>query len=82
MHLSREERHQLISFTREALDGHGFHHVAVMAGTGTDSLQETRTLCIEAANAGAQWAMVLPPSYWVIAMTKQALIDYYNEVSR
>jgi Dihydrodipicolinate synthetase family len=81
MHLSRSERVEVISHVRKTLDDNGFGHVQLMAGTpGVQSSWEVIELCREAAEAGAGWAMVLPPSYWVAAMSKDNIKDFYTEV--
>jgi 4-hydroxy-2-oxoglutarate aldolase len=82
MHLSREERAELIGFARRTLDAAGLNQTPLMAGTGAESLRETGQLCRDAAAAGAQWALVLPPAYWRAAMGAERLREWYADVER
>ncbi|KZV80692.1 aldolase [Exidia glandulosa HHB12029] len=81
-HLSHDERSRAIRHTRKTLDDAGFCHVRIMAGTGAQSTRETRTLCEEAKDAGAEWALVLTPSTWVPAMSPDAIIRFHREVAQ
>lgn len=65
-HLTHEERATVISIARKTLDSNGFEKVVIIAGCGVQSTRETVQLCTEAKAAGAQWALVLSPSYWGI----------------
>src|SRR6266567_3178029 len=58
VHLSSEERVRLIAATREA----GGHNAQVIAGCGEQSTRATIANCRLAASAGANFALVLPPS--------------------
>jgi len=51
-----------------------------MAGAGAQSTQEAITLSKDAAEAGADYACILPPSFFAPSMTAQALEDFYTEV--
>ncbi|OBZ69138.1 L-threo-3-deoxy-hexylosonate aldolase, partial [Grifola frondosa] len=83
IHLSHAERTALIKAARQALDGAGFETVPVIAGTGTGSTRETLELCNLAAEAGADYAIVIISGYYagVLASNTQALKDYWTEVS-
>jgi 4-hydroxy-2-oxoglutarate aldolase len=52
----------------------------VIAGTGTDSTRPTIEFTDKAADAGAQFALVVTPFYYKAQMTAQALEAYYLEV--
>jgi 4-hydroxy-2-oxoglutarate aldolase len=80
--LSHDERKDAISFTRKTLNDNGFKHVLVIAGTGAQSTRETINLCCDAKEAGATHALVLTPSTWVPAMTREAIIRFHTTVSR
>lgn len=82
VHLTRSERKDVLSFARSTLDSNGFNHVLLMAGCGVQSARETIAYCEDAASAGAKWALVLPPSYWVGAMTKAVIKDFFLTVRR
>jgi len=53
----------------------------VIAGTGTDSTKPTIEFTNKAADAGAQFALVVTPFYYKAQMTAQALEAYYLEVA-
>jgi 4-hydroxy-2-oxoglutarate aldolase len=53
----------------------------VIAGTGTDSTRPTIEFTNRAADAGAQFALVVTPFYYKAQMTAQALEAYYLEVA-
>ncbi|KAG8789773.1 hypothetical protein FRC12_013281 [Ceratobasidium sp. 428] len=87
-HLSREERSTLIRHARSVLDEAGFDgktegkkRIVVMAGTGAQSTRETRTLRKDAAEAGAEFALVLTPSVWPPLMSKEAIIKFHQDVA-
>ncbi|KAI0303643.1 aldolase [Multifurca ochricompacta] len=80
-HLSHDERKRAIRLTRDTLDSHGFKHVLVIAGTGTQSARETKQLNIDAKEAGASYALVLTPSTWRPAMTKEVILRFHREVA-
>ncbi len=64
VHLSREERKAVTRETRSALDEAGFHSVPVIVGASEQSIRGTIELCIEAAEAGGEYVLVIPPSYY------------------
>ena len=80
-HLSHDERKDAIKFTRTTLNENGFGHVIVIAGTGAQSTRETIKLCSDAAEAGATFALVLTPSTWVPAMTREAILRFHRTAS-
>lgn len=79
MFLSRAERLAVIKTVRKALDDVQSPCVMVV-GCGVPSLWETKELIAEAANAGADFVMVIPPSTFAKAMTDDILYDFYKEV--
>lgn len=83
VHLTHSERTQLIKAAREALDSEGLQHIPIIAGTGTGSTRETVELCKEAAEAGADYAIVITSGYFAGALAghKKALKAYFTEVS-
>jgi len=80
-HLSHEERSAAIRFTRKTLDENGFAKVLVIAGTGAQSTRETIKLCRDAKEAGATFALVLTPSTWVPAMSRENILRFHQTVS-
>ncbi|KAJ7072013.1 dihydrodipicolinate synthase [Mycena amicta] len=67
-HLNDTERAAVIRAGRSALDANGFTHIPILAGTGTGSAKETIRLCKEARDAGADYAIVIPPGYFSFAI--------------
>jgi 4-hydroxy-2-oxoglutarate aldolase len=53
----------------------------IIAGTGTDSTRPTIQFTNRAAEAGAQYALVVTPFYYKAQMTAQALEAYFLEVA-
>lgn len=84
IHLLHDERITLIKAARRALDGNGFADVPLIVGTGAGSTRETVLLCRAAAQAGADYAIVITPGYFsaVLANDREALKAFYREVSQ
>lgn len=80
MHLDNSERVSIIRSVRAALDEMGYA-IPIVAGIGSQSKYITLQLAREAKAAGADFALVLPPSYWANAMTKPVLEQYFREVA-
>lgn len=68
--LTREERAQLIAAAREAV-GPDF---PIMAGVGAHSTKQVLELAADAAAAGANYLLVLPPAYFGKATTPAVII--------
>ncbi len=81
-HLMRVERTHLLKLARSTLDGAGFGHVIVIAGTGAQSTRETIVFCQDAAAAGAEFTLVLTPSTWAKNMNKDAILKFHRTVSK
>ncbi|CAE6406177.1 unnamed protein product [Rhizoctonia solani] len=80
-HLSRAERIAVIKTHRAALDSAGFNNLPLIVGTGVSSTWETIELTKEAAEAGGNFAMVLPPGYFKSSMTNASLEAFFTEVA-
>ncbi|KAI0647038.1 dihydrodipicolinate synthetase [Trametes meyenii] len=82
-HLSHAERVTLIKTARKALDEAGFTTIPIIAGTGAGSTRETVQLSIEAAEAGADYAIVIISGYFVgaLAGNRKALKAFWAEVA-
>lgn len=82
-HLTHSERTTIIQAAREALDEAGLGEVPLVVGTGTGSTRETIQLCKEAAEAGADFAIVITSGYFAGALVgnRQALKAYFVEVA-
>ena len=83
IHLSHDERITLIKIARRVLDSSGFGQVPLIVGTGGGSTRESILLCKAAAEAGADYAIVITPGYFagVLAGDRAALKAYYREVA-
>ncbi|TKX18774.1 L-threo-3-deoxy-hexylosonate aldolase [Elsinoe australis] len=81
VHLSREEKAQVTKATREALDEAGFKDVPVIAGASEMSVRGTVQTIKDAQAAGAEYALILSPSYYRYAMDNAALYDYFTAVA-
>ncbi len=79
MLLSRAERFAIVKTVRKALDDVQ-SSCAMVVGCGVPSLWETQELVQEAADAGADFVMIIPPSTFAKAMTDDVLFDFYQEV--
>ncbi|KAF7794514.1 hypothetical protein EIP86_005648 [Pleurotus ostreatoroseus] len=80
-HLTHDERKQAIRLTKQTLADNGFGNVTVVAGTGGQSTKETIKLCVDAHDAGAQFALVLTPGVWPPQMTKTNIIRFFQAVA-
>lgn len=81
VHLSRHEKALVTRTTREALDEAGFTDVPVICGAAEQSVRGTLDLCRDGAEAGADYALLVPPSYYRPAMDETRLEEYYTDVS-
>ncbi|KAH6898083.1 hypothetical protein B0T10DRAFT_577564 [Thelonectria olida] len=74
--LTREERFVIIATARKAV-GSSF---PVMAGVGCHSTKQTIQLAEDAAKAGADYVLVLPPAYFGKATNMNVVKRFYIEV--
>jgi len=81
VHLSREEKSLVTREARSALDEAGYSHIPIMVGASEQSIRGTILLCKEAAEAGGEYVLLIPPSYYRYAMDEAALYDYYTAVA-
>ncbi|MCJ1307308.1 hypothetical protein MMC25_000954 [Agyrium rufum] len=81
VHLSRDEKTAVTRATREALDEAGFSDVAVICGASEQSIRGTIELCKEGKAAGAEYALLVPPSYYRTAMDESRLEEYFTAVA-
>lgn len=81
VHISDNERTQLISGVREALDSAGFPDYPLLAGTATQSVEQTVALLRDARNAGAQWGLVLAPGYFASVVTQEGIATWFEAVA-
>lgn len=81
VHLDREERKVVTAATRRALDAGGFTSMPVIVGCAASSTRETVQLCRDAASAGGDHVLVLPPCYYKSLMDSEALRNYFRGVA-
>lgn len=79
--LSREERIDLTRTARRAATDLGVPDFPLAAGISGQSTNETLKLVEDAAGAGANFGLLLPPNYWPKAITNDTLVDFYREVA-
>src|SRR5260370_2501399 len=77
VHLTKEERTQVVETARAAAG----EHALILAGCGEQSTRATIANCQQAAHAGANVALVLPPFYYKGRMDSRALITHYPIVA-
>ena len=77
VHLSTDERAQVIKAARQAAGP----HAQIMAGCGEQSTRATIRNCEQAARNAADAVLVLPPFYYKGRMDNTALIAHYRTVA-
>ncbi|KAJ0386259.1 hypothetical protein COL922a_004781 [Colletotrichum nupharicola] len=80
-HLLRSERQRVIATAAAVLKQHGRPDAVIIAGCGAQSTRETIQLCSEAKESGADYALVLSPSYWTGAMQKPVIQKFFDDVA-
>ncbi|KAI9933006.1 hypothetical protein ASPWEDRAFT_166657 [Aspergillus wentii DTO 134E9] len=75
--LTREERAQAISAAREAVGP----NYPIMAGVGAHSTKQVLELANDAAQAGANYLLVLPPAYFGKATTPATVKRFFADVA-
>ncbi|KAJ4327390.1 hypothetical protein N0V84_002161 [Fusarium piperis] len=75
--LTREERYDLIALARKTI-GPDF---PLMAGVGAHSTKQTLQLAEDAAKAGANYLLVLPPAYFGKATTMSVVKRFFAELA-
>jgi len=81
VHLSHTERKLVTETTRKALDEAGFESLPIIAGCGSQSTRETTEFCQDAYQSGADYALVLPPSYYKTLYKPSSMIDFFEDVA-
>ena len=75
--LTREEKLNLVATVKKSLAS----GMLLLAGTGSDSINETVALSNDAADRGADYALVLTPSFYKGQMNSAAFVRYFTEVA-
>ncbi|KAF7549744.1 hypothetical protein G7046_g8240 [Stylonectria norvegica] len=83
VHLTHTERQLVTATTRAALDEDGFDRMPLIVGCGSQSTRETVQYCREAWEAGGDYALVLPPSYYatLFAPSSETIREYFTTVA-
>ncbi|KAL4882894.1 hypothetical protein BJY04DRAFT_186258 [Aspergillus karnatakaensis] len=82
VHLTLEEKQTVIRETRSALDEAGFANVPVIAGASENSIRGTIQLTKDLHSAGAEYALIVPPSYYRYATgNDETLYEYFTAVA-
>lgn len=80
-HLDHDERKTLVRAVRDHLNQLGYTQLQLIVGCGAPSVRETLSHITEAKDSGAQFALVLPPAYWVTAMSPDVIHDFFIDVA-
>ncbi|WP_161975310.1 dihydrodipicolinate synthase family protein [Tengunoibacter tsumagoiensis] len=80
VHLTDDERAQVIAAARAEVALQS-RTLPLIAGCGAQSTRLTGALCQQAADAGADFALILPPFYYRGQMTQTALYEHYQTVA-
>jgi 4-hydroxy-2-oxoglutarate aldolase len=75
--LTRAEKLKMIESVKNQIGGDKI----LIAGTGSDSIRETISLTNDAAEPGADFALVLTPSFYKSEMKPAAYIRYFSAVA-
>ncbi|KAI1290992.1 dihydrodipicolinate synthase [Xylaria venustula] len=81
VHLTNKERFEVLSGVRKALEKEGFKDYPILAGTATQSIEETVGQLRAAQEAGSQWGMCLAPGYFAGASTQEGIIRWFTAVA-
>ncbi|KKY21702.1 putative dihydrodipicolinate synthetase [Phaeomoniella chlamydospora] len=81
VHMSNQERITVTKATREALDEAGFVDMPLIIGAGAQSTREAIIFAKEAAQAGGDYTLVLPPSYYKAMVPRKDLLDYFRDIA-
>ena len=81
VHLDRDERKAVTLHTRRALDAAGFTSIPVIVGCGSSSTRETIRFSQDAAEAGGDYTIILPPCYYKGVVPNEALLDHFRAVA-
>ncbi|KAK9853810.1 hypothetical protein MYU51_005305 [Penicillium brevicompactum] len=79
--LSSEERKELVRVARQAAVDLGRPKFPIVAGISGQSTIESIRLAEDALAAGASFGLLLPPSYWAKAVTKDVILGFYRDVA-
>ncbi|TID24430.1 hypothetical protein E6O75_ATG02795 [Venturia nashicola] len=81
VHLSTQEKILITKETRAALDEANFSHIPVIVGASENSIRGTIDLCKTLYEAGAEYTLLVPPSYYRTAIDEDAIYEYFTAVA-
>ncbi|KAL9563839.1 hypothetical protein ACKAV7_012011 [Fusarium commune] len=81
VHLDHNERQLIIRATRDAINETTRPSTPLIAGCGAQSTREAVQLCGEAAEAGADYALILPPAYYGSLLKGRHIIQYFVTIA-
>lgn len=81
VHCTREEKLAVTKATRQALDEAGFASTPIILGATEGSVRGTIELCKLAADHGADYALILPPSYYRAQTDEEVIASYFTAVA-
>lgn len=83
VHMSRQERREVIKAVADAVRNHSDSHspIPIIAGCAAQTPRETVELCQESYEAGATHALVLPPGYYAGIISKDAIVQFFHDVA-
>lgn len=81
IHMSRQERFDLIAGVRKGLTEAGFPDYPIMAGVLINSVDEAIEWLEDFKKAGAQWGLVLVPGYFGAAASQENLQEWWTLVA-
>lgn len=81
VHLTAQERISVLKAIRSALDEANFTNVTLIAGCTDQSVRGTIALTKDAASAGADFAMILPPHYYKSFMSNDVIYNFFKDVA-
>ncbi|KAH7141049.1 dihydrodipicolinate synthetase [Dactylonectria macrodidyma] len=81
IHLSGEERVELIAGVIKGLEAAGYSGFPVVAGVLTNGVHDTLAALRDCARAGAPWGLVLAPGYFGKGVTQTNLLNYFNLIA-
>ena len=81
IHMSRQERIDLVSGVRKGLTDAGSSDYPIMAGTLINSVDETLEWLEDFKKAGAQWGLVLAPGYFGAAASQEGIAEWFTVVA-
>ncbi|KAF2640334.1 aldolase [Massarina eburnea CBS 473.64] len=81
IHMSRQERFDMVSGVRKGLTAAGIADYPIMAGVLINSVDEVLEWLEDFHTAGAQWGLVLAPGYFGAAASQENIREWYTIVA-